>query len=223
MCKGSIQHYAAVIDQISDPTAGQALGPPIPGVPCPIPKARTSAPPSSQALPSRSRAKAVVQITTVERLGARAEPLKTAKGWSQLSSAPTCSPTSITCSNALNTAPFKTDAGHKQRITPSCARCFAWRPAAWKMLQPPGLKQRSSTKRHRERPREGMAVRDGVNMVSSEASRSCPTQLRCTHALRMIETSARGYSGRHSKILQEPSIPSAKSAANSTCLSRSKR
>ena len=160
MRKGSIQHYAAVIDQISDPTAGQALGPPIPGVPCPIPKARTSAPPSSQALPSRSRAKAVVktttvQITTVERLGARAEPLKTAKCWSQLSSAPTCSLTSITCSNVLNTAPFKTDAGHKQRITPNCARCFAWRPAAWKMLQPPGLKQRSSTKRHRGGQGEG--------------------------------------------------------------------
>ena len=57
MRKGSIQHYAAVIDQISDPSAGQALGRPIPGVPCPIPKARTSAPPSYQAAASRSLVK----------------------------------------------------------------------------------------------------------------------------------------------------------------------
>ena len=169
MCKGSIQHYAAVIDQIPDPTAGQALGPPIPGVPCPIPKARTSAHPSYLQLPSRFLVKTIVKATTDERLGARAEPLKTAKCWFQLSSAPTCSLTSITCSNELNTAPFKTDAGHKQPITPSCAKCFAWMPAAWKTHQPLGLKPRSSTKRHSELHREGMAVRDGVNKVSSEA------------------------------------------------------
>ena len=53
------------------------------------------------------------------------------------------------CSNALNTAPFKTDAAHKPLITLSCAKCFAWKPAAWKTPQPLGSKQRSSTKLHR--------------------------------------------------------------------------
>ena len=127
MCKGSIQHYAAVIDQISDPSAGQALGRPIPGVPCPIRKARTSAPPSYQVAANLSPVKAIPKATSLERVDARAGPLRTARCSSRASSAPICSPTFITCSNALNTAPSKTDADHKQRITPSCAKCFAWR------------------------------------------------------------------------------------------------
>ena len=160
MRKGSIQHYAAVIDQISDPSAGQALGRPIPGVPCPIPKARTSAPPSYQAAASRSLVKAIAKATNLERSDAQAAPLRTARCSSRLSSAPICSPIFITCSNALNTAPFKTDADHKQRIRPNCAKCFAWTLAAWKTPQPPVSKRQSSTKRHKEQHEEGWR-RDG--------------------------------------------------------------
>ena len=74
-------------------------------------------------------------VVALKAVVADVEALKTVTCWFQPSSALTYSPICTMFCSGRNMVPFKKVAGRRRPTMPSCAKCFAWMPEAWKMLQ----------------------------------------------------------------------------------------
>ena len=74
------------------------------------------------------------------------EALRTVTCWFRPLSALTCSPICTMFCSGPNMVPFRRVVDRRRPTTPSCAKCFAWMPEAWKMLQLSASMMRISNK-----------------------------------------------------------------------------